>query len=118
MVVIADGSKEVATLGRFPLPVEIVPFGLETTRRRIAALLREMALAGEPTLRRRPDGSPFTTDGGHLILDMALGAIPDAPALALALSGLVGVVEHGLFIGLASAALIGTESGTRIIGRI
>lgn len=118
MLVIADGSKEVGTLGRFPLAVEVVPFGLETTRRRIAVLLLEMGLAGEPSLRRRPDGSPFETDGGHLILDMALGAIPDAPALARALSGLVGVVEHGLFIGLASAALIGTESGTRMIGRV
>ncbi len=118
MVVIADGSKMVDTLGRFPLPIEIVPFGLETTRRRVVALLREMGLAGEPGLRRRPDGSAFETDGGHLILDLSLGAIPDAPALALALSGLVGVVEHGLFIGLASAALIGTQSGTRTIGRI
>lgn len=118
MLVIADGSKEVGTLGRFPLPVEVVPFGLETTRRRIAALLRETGFAAEPTLRRRPDGRPFETDGGHLILDMVLGAIPDAPALAHALSGLVGVVEHGLFIGLASAALIGTESGTRMMGRI
>lgn len=118
MLVIADASKEVGTLGRFPLPVEVVPFGLETTRRRVAALLREMGFAAEPKLRRRPDGSVYETDGGHLILDMALGAIPDAPALARALSGLVGVVEHGLFIGLASAALIGTESGTRMIGRI
>lgn len=118
MVVIADGSKEVRTLGRCPLPVEVVPFGLETTRRRVAALLREMDLDGEPVLRRRPGGRAFETDGGHLILDVVLGVIPDAPALALALSGLVGVVEHGLFIGLASAALIGTESGTRTIGPI
>lgn len=118
MVVIADGSKEVRTLGRCPLPVEVVPFGLETTRRRIAALLHEMGLSGEPRLRRRTDGSAFETDGGHLILDAVLGTIPDASALALALSGLVGVVEHGLFIGLASAALIGTESGTRTIGLI
>ena len=116
MVVIADGSKEVRTLGRCPLPVEVVPFGLETTRRRVAALLREMDLDGEPVLRRGPDARAFETDGGHLILDVVLGVIPDAPALALALSGLVGVVEHGLFIGLASAALIGTESGTRTIG--
>lgn len=111
MVVIADSAKRVDVLGRFPLPVEIVAFGHETTRRRIAALLAELGLATEIRLRERPDGGPFVTDGGNLILDLHLGAIPAAPELAARLKAILGVVEHGLFVALASRALIGGPAG-------
>ena len=116
MVVVADGSKQVEALGRFPLPVEIVPFGVETTRRRIAALLHELALPSDLRLRSGPDGRPFLTDGGHLILDLHLGRVPDTAGFAAALKATLGVVEHGLFIGLAAGALIGTERGVMEVG--
>ena len=111
MVVIADGSKQVALLGRFPLPVEIVPFGVETTRRRIGQCLRLLELKAEPRLRRMTNGDVFTTDGGHYILDLPLVEIPDPYGLAAALKGVLGVVEHGLFVAMASSALIGGAEG-------
>jgi ribose 5-phosphate isomerase A len=116
MVVIADAGKQVETLGRFPLPIEVVPFGLEATRRAVAAAIAAAGAKGELVLRRRPDGATLLTDGGHYILDAHLGAIPDAPGLALALSQVPGVVEHGLFIGLATAAFIAAPDGVRRIG--
>jgi ribose 5-phosphate isomerase A len=116
MVVVADGSKQVEALGRFPLPVEIVPFGAETTRRRIAALLDDLALPVDLRLRSGPDNRPFLTDGGHLILDLHLGRVPAAAQLASALKATLGVVEHGLFVGMAAGALIGTEHGVMEVG--
>jgi ribose 5-phosphate isomerase A len=114
MVVIADESKRVDVLGRFPLPVEVVPFGLETTTRRIRALLGG---AGPEIRLRRKDGEIFRTDGGNLILDLHLGAIPDPDSLAAELKTATGVVDHGLFIGLASAALIGGPEGVMEMAR-
>jgi ribose 5-phosphate isomerase A len=111
MVVIADGSKQVAQLGRFPLPVEIVPFGVETTRGRIGQCLKLLELKAEPRLRHMADGDVFRTDGGHFILDLPLGEIPDPYGLAAALKGVLGVVEHGLFVAMASCALIGGAEG-------
>ena len=112
MVVIADASKRVETLGRFPLPVEVVPFGIDTTRRRLAAVLREvLGREIEIVLRRAKDGSPFVTDGQHWILDAQCGAIPDPAALAAAIKAILGVVDHGLFVALADVALIGTPDG-------
>ena len=110
MIVIADPAKMVARLGAFALPVEVNPFGIETTRRRLEKLFGGLGLAGPVTLRRR-DGRIFVTDGGHFIFDCALGAIPDAPKLAAALDGAVGVVEHGLFVGLATRAIIAGPGG-------
>lgn len=111
MIVIADSSKQVAHLGRFPLPVEIVPFGIETTRRRILHCLKLLELKAEPRLRTHPDGQVFRTDGGNVILDLPLGEIPDPYGLAAALKGVLGVVEHGLFVAMASCALIGGAEG-------
>ncbi len=112
MLVIADGTKRVARLGRFPLPVEVVPFGFETTRRRIQAVVDHAAGASvELRLRRGAAGEPFVSDGGHWLVDARLGSIEAPAALGDALKGLVGVVEHGLFVGLATAALIGTQDG-------
>ena len=104
MAVIADETKLVRRLGAFPLPVEVVPFGLAATRRHIEELLAELGLAGP--IRLRGGAKPFVTDGGHYILDCSLGAIPDPERLAATLSVIPGVVEHGLFIGYAGIAFI------------
>jgi len=113
MIVIADDSKFVPVLGAFPLPIEVVPFGLAATRRAVEKALGSDAL----TLRRGKDGLAFVTDGGHFILDAALGRIPDPASLAGALAAIPGVVEHGLFIGLADLAVIAGPNGRRIVER-
>lgn len=117
MVVIADESKLVERLGRFPLPIEVVPFGLAAVRRAIAAALAATDCHGPLVLRSGPDG-PYVTDSGNWILDAQLGSIADAVALATALDGIAGVVEHGLFIGLADAAILAADGGLRILGRL
>jgi ribose 5-phosphate isomerase A len=114
MLVIADGSKRVSGLGAFPLPVEVVRFGVGSTKIRLLRLLVSLGLSGEVELRLHA-GESFVTDGGHYILDCALGAIPDPARLAAALEALPGVVDHGLFIGLASAAIIAAPSGIEVI---
>jgi ribose 5-phosphate isomerase A len=116
MVVIADAAKAVDTLGRFPLPIEVVPFGLGATRRAVVEAMASAGASGELVLRLKADGAPLTTDGGHLILDAHLGRIPDPDALALALSQVPGVMEHGLFIGLATAAFVAGPDGVTVIG--
>ena len=117
MVVIADESKWVETLGRFPLPVEIVPFGLGATQRAIEKAIAALQKPGPLTLRRSRDGHPFVTDGGHWILDAALGRIDDPAALARALAGIPGVMEHGLFVGLARTVILAGPAGSRIVER-
>jgi ribose 5-phosphate isomerase A len=101
MVVVADSSKMVMVLGKFPLPVEVIAFARTVVERKI------VALGGSPKLRLKPDGSPFLTDNGNQILDCSFGKIDDPPGLAQALSDTPGIVEHGLFIGLAKVALVG-----------
>lgn len=101
MVVIADSGKLVPTLGKFPLPVEIVAFAQAVVEKKV------IALGATPKLRTRADGSPYLTDNGNPILDCSFGKIEDPRTLARILSDTAGVVEHGLFIGLASVALIG-----------
>lgn len=118
MVVIADDGKLVQKLGRFPLPIEVVPFGLEATRRAVAQAIDTAGGAGELELRRRPDGAVLVTDGGHYILDAHLGAIERPELLAQALNMVPGVVEHGLFIGLATGAILAGEGGLTILGGI
>jgi ribose 5-phosphate isomerase A len=117
MLVIADSSKFVARLGAFPLPIEVVPFGLGATRRRIERACADLGLAGGLTLRER-EGRTFITDGGHYILDGAFGAIPDAEALAGALAVIPGVVDHGLFLGMASAAIVAGPQGVNLLGAV
>jgi ribose 5-phosphate isomerase A len=117
MIVIADSSKWVETLGRFPLPVEVVPFGLAATRRAIERAFAQCGVSGQMVLRRAKDGHVFVTDGGHWIVDAHLGRIIDAPRLADCLSGIPGVVEHGLFIGLASMAVLASAEGIRVVER-
>jgi ribose 5-phosphate isomerase A len=114
LLIIADISKWVPTLGKYPLPIEVVPFGLEATRRAVAAATGAGAAL---TLRRRKDGLAFVTDGGHFILDAALERIPDPAALAGRLCAIPGVVEHGLFIGLAKVAILAGPDGVRVVER-
>jgi ribose 5-phosphate isomerase A len=115
MIVIADGSKRVATLGRYPLPIEVVPFGLAVTLR---AIENAAALRGALQLRRIASGDPFVTDGGHFIVDAHLGRIEDPEALAASLNAIPGVVEHGLFLGLATGAVLATEKGLVELGQV
>src|SRR6266545_800632 len=117
MVVIADESKWVAMLGRFPLPVEVVPFGLAATRRAVEAAAVAAGCAGPALLRRAKDGHAFVTDGGHWILDAALERVSDPKSLADRLDAIAGVVEHGLFIGLAQAAVLAGSGGVRVVER-
>jgi ribose 5-phosphate isomerase A len=116
MVVIADATKYVAQLGAFALPVEVVPFGLAATRRHIARVSAGLDCRGPIELRRTSAGDLFVTDGGHYILDCAFGAIGDPEALALALQAIPGIVEHGLFIGVASAAILAGSDGLKFFG--
>ena len=118
MVVIADDTKLVERLGRFPLPIEIVPFGMEATRRAVLAAMAGAGAAGDLALRRKADGSVLVTDGGHWILDAHLGEIAEPEALATALAAIPGVVEHGLFIGLADAAILAGAAGLTVLGRL
>jgi ribose 5-phosphate isomerase A len=114
-VVIADAAKRVTELGAFPLPIEVVAFGHRTTARRVAGALQACGLGGALTPRVR-NGERVVTDGGNLIYDAACVNIPDPSALAGALKRITGVVEHGLFLGLASEALIGTPDGVQRLG--
>ncbi len=106
MIVIADASKQVDTLGRFPLPVEVVRFGVTATRNMISALASEANCEGDIAMRVGRDGQPFVTDGGNYIFDCAFGRIPDPEALDAMLKLIPGVVENGLFIDIASKAII------------
>jgi ribose 5-phosphate isomerase A len=117
MIVIADGSKFVAVLGSFPLPIEVIPFGLAATRRAIDKAFAETGVSGQMVVRNGKDGHVFVTDGGHWIVDAHLGRIGDAPQLGSLLTSIPGVVEHGLFIGLASAAMLASPEGIRVIER-
>ena len=112
LVVIADPAKVVEALGAFHLPVEVIPFGWQTTRDRIAAALAEAGLPDRPILLRERGGAVFVTDEGNHILDLALERIPDAVALNRTLNAIPGVVENGLFIGLCSLALVGQGDGS------
>ena len=104
MVVVADSSKQVAALGRFPLPVEVIGFAQALVAREIAAL------GASSSLRRDARGNVFVTDEGHHILDCRFGRIPDPPALARRLSDMPGIVEHGLFIGMASVVVMAKDT--------
>jgi ribose 5-phosphate isomerase A len=117
MIVIADDSKWVEVLGRFPLPVEVVPFGLAATRRAIGEAIARSGNSGQMVLRNGKDGHVFVTDGGHWIVDAHLGRIADADRLAGLLTSIPGVVEHGLFIGLASMAMLAGRQGIRVVER-
>jgi ribose 5-phosphate isomerase A len=109
-VVIADAAKRVNTLGKFPLPIEVVAYGHQITALRICDALAECDIGVAPRLRLK-DGAPVRTDGGNLIYDAACGRIEEPAALAFALKSVTGVVDHGLFLDLADQALIGAPDG-------
>jgi ribose 5-phosphate isomerase A len=116
MAVIVDATKLVRRLGAFPLPIEVVPFGLAATRRHIEREAALLGLAGSIILRQK-GAAPFVTDGGHSILDCSFGAIVDVERLADRLSSIPGVVEHGLFIGYAEVAMIARAEGVDVLRR-
>jgi ribose 5-phosphate isomerase A len=108
LVIVADHTKLVERLGTSsPVPVEIVPFGWEATLERLAGT------GGVPALRRQPDGTPVRSDGGNLLADVRYGGIDDARELAAALKLLPGVVETGLFLGMATRVLVAHPDGVR-----
>jgi ribose 5-phosphate isomerase A len=111
MIVIADASKLVSVLGKYPLPVEVVPFGLMSTRLLLSEHAREAGCTGEITLRMAKDSTPFKTDSGNLILDCAFGKIEDAETLDAMLKMIPGVVENGLFLDIAWKAIIAGPNG-------
>ncbi len=117
-LVIADETKLVTTLGRFPLPIEVAPFGMGSTTIAIRQAILASGCDGELKVRRNAQGAAVTTDGGHHIIDATLGRIGDPEALSQRLSAIPGVMEHGLFLGMATAAILATASGLRIIGQI
>ena len=112
LVIVVDETKVVNRLGvRSLVPVEVVPFGWEATARRLQSLVASLAR------RTSTEGPPFVTDGGHYILDCAFGGIEDPEGLQRQLDGTVGVVEHGLFLGLATRVIVGGPQGVRVIDR-
>jgi ribose 5-phosphate isomerase A len=115
MIVIADSSKRVPVLGAYPLPVEVVRFGLAATRNMIEMLASDAGCTGHIRLRMGLDGQPFVTDGGNYIFDCAFGRIEEADALDEALKLIPGVVENGLFLGLADAAIIAGADGVQVL---
>jgi len=117
MIVIADQSKWVSVLGRFPLPIEIVPFGATATRRAVEAAAAAAGCPGPAPLRPGADGHAFVTDGGHWLLDAELQHIAHPQDLASRLSAIPGVMEHGLFIGLAATAILAGPEGVRLVER-
>ena len=118
MVVIADDSKLVKTLGVFPLPVEVVRFGFAATRRMVEAMAAQAGCHGEITLSAwARTARPFVTDQGNLILDCAFGSIQEPEVLAFALKRVPGVVEHGLFLGLADLAIVASTGGVQTLRR-
>jgi ribose 5-phosphate isomerase A len=117
MIVIADASKLVEALGRFPLPIEVNLFGLGATRRAVEEVCSAHGAEGELRLRQNTSGEPFRTDGGHLILDAFFGRISRPEALSRDLLDLPGVVQHGLFLGMCDKAYVAAADGVRTLVR-
>ena len=116
-VVIADESKLVERLGAFPLPVEVTPFGFTLTAQRIYSALKAHGCQGTDATLRERDGKPVVTDGGNYVIDCKCQVIPDAEGLADALKRITGVVEHGLFLGMARTVVVGREKGAEVLER-
>lgn len=115
VIIIADHSKRVETLGAFALPVEVVPFGLGSTERLVAEMAGDCGCEGDIKLRKSADGSNFITDNGNHILDCAFGEIDDPEALEDALKLIPGVVETGLFLGIADLAIVAGPMGIEVL---
>ncbi len=111
MIVIADASKKVDTLGAFPLPVEVIPFGMRTTQSLIAETLIGLDVLGRDITQRTVGDAPFVSDEGNFILDLHLKRIGDARQLSLILNQIPGVVENGLFIDICDVVIVGHGDG-------
>jgi ribose 5-phosphate isomerase A len=109
LVIVADEHKIVERLGRFPLPVEVIPFAASPVKKKLEDI------GAHPVLRSGKDGSPYITDEGNIIFDCHYGEIADPAAVAHVIKSMTGVVEHGLFLGLASLAIIAGPDGARVI---
>ena len=109
LVIVADEHKMVQRLGRFPLPVEVIPFAASPVKQKL------VDLGAKPVLRLRPDGTAYITDEGNYIFDCHYGEIEDAAGVATALKSITGVVEHGLFLGLASVVVVAGPDGARVV---
>jgi len=117
MIVIADETKLVPRLGKYPLPIEIIEFGHKSTVLRMTAALKAIGYDNPSMTLRVRNGEVFKTDSGNVIYDVAFGAIKDAPKLAATLSQVPGVVDHGLFIGIATTLLIAADGEIEVIDR-
>jgi ribose 5-phosphate isomerase A len=117
MLVIADETKLVAQLGKYPLPVEVIAFGHKSTAMRLAAAFAALGYGAVTMTLRQKEGADFVTDSGNLIYDCAFGKIADAPKLATAILAVPGVVEHGLFIDIATTLLIASPGEVEVIER-
>lgn len=111
VVIIVDSQKQVPRLGVFPLPVEVVQFAWRPLAQRLGDL------GATPVLRPGPDGGAYVTDEGNFVLDCAFGQIDDPAALAARLDAMPGVIDHGLFVGLAHTLVVGRSDGTAVIER-
>ena len=118
MIVITDSSKQVEHLGRFPLPIEVNRFGLAATRAAIVRVTEACGCHGEIVLRQTPEGTDYVTDGGHLLLDCHFGRIDDPETLAERIVAIAGVVEHGLFIGIARGVICAGPNGVEVLGKL
>ena len=115
MIVIADQTKDVATLGAFPLPVEVLQFGWQTTKSLVEELLTGMDVVGDKAVLRKDGDMPFVTDEGNFILDMHLGRIGNPRQLAMVINQIPGVVENGLFIDICDTVIVGHPDGTAVV---
>ena len=111
MIVIADASKQVETLGAFPLPIEVIPFGWQTTKTLVEETLIGMDVLGRKVSLRMNGNAPFYTDEGNHILDMHLNRIGNARQLSLIINQIPGVVENGLFIDICDIVIVGFGDG-------
>jgi ribose 5-phosphate isomerase A len=117
MVVIADETKLVPRLGKYPLPIEVVEFGHKSTATRLSTALAAAGYANARLTLRQQGGGAFKTDSGNVIYDCTFGAIQNASKLAAAICAVPGVAEHGLFIGMATTLLIAADGETEVINR-
>jgi ribose 5-phosphate isomerase A len=110
LVIIVDESKLVERLGaHFALPVEVIPFGWHVAARKLGEL------GAKVELRSGPDGKPYVTDSGHYIVDCAFGPIESPAKLECELNNMVGIVEHGLFLGMAAQVIVAGQSGVKVL---
>jgi len=115
MIVIADEGKLVETLGAFDLPIEVNAFGFDATKIMIETVARRFDLSGSLNRREGDDGAPFVTDGGHWLIDASFGRISKPEALDCALNQIPGVVENGLFTGIATRAIVAGNNGIFVV---